>query len=216
MTWTYRNSLLNTSELKTKRLITPILEMMGSSYHVLVQVSLSEILPPDRDHLSHEEWSLCMNGSVDFVVVEGERYKPCLVLEFDGPIHDSCPRKKKNDAIKNRLFKRVGLPLVRLRTADINSPPSDLRFFLSERQAPALFIQYALWYLTTFQAMQDLCNSSEGEEILHYFRLQERSLGSDNRHEPDRLRIRRAHGYKKGGILDSGHRILSYGIRWIP
>ena len=119
-----------------------------------------------------------MNGSVDFVVVEGERYRPCLVLEFDGPIHDSCPRKKKNDAIKNRLFKRVGLPLVRLRTADINSPPSDLRFFLSERQAPALFVQYALWYLTTFQAMQDLCNSSErNEEILHYFRLQDEVLG---------------------------------------
>jgi len=177
MTWTYRNSLLNSSELKTKRLITPVLEMIGISYHVLVQVSLSEILPPDRDHLSQEEWSLCMNGSVDFVVAGGERYRPCLVLEFDGPIHDS-PGKKRNDAIKNRLFKRVGLPLVRLRTADINSRPSDLRFFLSERQAPALFVQYVLWYLTTFQAMQDLLNSSESdEEGLHYFRLRDEVLG---------------------------------------
>lgn len=177
MTWTYRKSLLNSSELKTKRLITPVLEMMGIGYHVLVQVSLSEILPPDRDHLSQEEWSLCMNGSVDFVVVEGENYRPCLVLEFDGPIHD-IPRKKKNDAIKNRLFKRVGLPLVRLRTADISSPPSDLRFFLSERQVPALFVQYVLWYLTTFQAMQYLVDSSEfDEEVLHYFRLRDEVLG---------------------------------------
>lgn len=175
----HNKTLINDRELQTKKLLKPVLEMLGKEYSVFTQVGVSALINPDQFTVGGKvipdykaKWSQCMNGRVDFVVCEGESDSPLFVMEYDSPMHDSDPRKVRNDLSTNWLFREAGLPLVRIRRADLESPPADLRTFLSSMSAPAKFIQYAAWYLSVYMGIERIIASLSESDLSsdHFYR----------------------------------------------
>jgi hypothetical protein len=111
---TYKKALLKPSEATVKESIDPILVMLGTEYSIQSQVALSAIIGPDKLSNGSREWRLCLNSNVDFLVVFGRHQELLFAVEHDRSIHRTSDKKKAKDAIKNDLFQRVELPLVRM------------------------------------------------------------------------------------------------------
>jgi hypothetical protein len=50
--------------------------MLGTEYTVLSQVALSAFIDPEQLPSGSHEWSQCLNGNVDFLVVVGPQQEP--------------------------------------------------------------------------------------------------------------------------------------------
>lgn len=95
--------------------------------HVTSQVLLRELIP-SLDGLSDRERSFVKHrSSVDMVLFNRITHRPVLAIEVDGwKFHADDPEQLKRDEIKDGLLRRVGLPLLRLRTTG-DSEPARIR-----------------------------------------------------------------------------------------
>lgn len=155
---TYKKTLLNSSEAALRGSIAPVLVMLGTEYHILSQVALSALIDPDQLPPRSPEWSQCMNGNVDFLVILGSQQEPLFAVEHDGSIHRTSDRKKRNDRIKNELFQRAELLLVRI--SDLSehklNKPVELINIVNGEGGHASFLQYAIWFLTVHRSIERL------------------------------------------------------------
>ena len=100
---------LITNVLKDKRL---------NSFGVTVQVPLKMIIR-DISQLTPKETKYAMNAltHVDFVIFDTIDKSPRLVVEVDGAkYHQEGTRQSERDVMKNEIFNKYGLPILRFRT----------------------------------------------------------------------------------------------------
>lgn len=153
----FNKNLLNFSESRTKASIHPILEMLGVEYKALSQVALSQIIPPDQLSQGSYERHICMTSTIDIMIVQGHQEEPLIALEYDGPHHEKESQQRK-DRTKNELFRRAGLPLVRINYKEEAKITKQVKLsnFLTGDSTPATFLQYAIWFLSAHQSIERL------------------------------------------------------------
>lgn len=107
-----KKQLLNTSEYKT---ISELQESLsGTGYSVFPEIQVNNVLSNDAsDYLSKKEKQTLNTASFDFVVYHSENI-PEFAVEFDGPCHSGCQKKKESDFRKNKLCCLANLPLLRI------------------------------------------------------------------------------------------------------
>lgn len=202
----YNRTLLNRSESRTKALIQPVLEMLGVEYSLLSQVAMSQIISPKQLQYRSYEWHICMTSSVDFLVVQGDQQEPILALEYDGPMHQE-EKKRNKDRVKNELFQRARLPLVRIAWNDERklAKPVDLCDVLTGHTQRAAFLQYAIWYLVVYHSMKRLVeNLFEGTlEIPHFGGQYNRLVRSDELPVEEKLHFAQHCDLLRDGVLGS-------------
>src|SRR5205814_238515 len=71
-----------------------------------------------EERLSDAAFSMFTRGSFDFVVYDGDGYKPAFALEVDGFGHEDS-RQIARDLLKNAFCARAGLPLLRIHADDL-------------------------------------------------------------------------------------------------
>jgi very-short-patch-repair endonuclease len=102
--------LLNQSEDATDQRLRAASRRHDAS--VFPKVRLADILPIEGSGITNREYSYALNAHVDFVVADAD-HDPLFAVEFDGPTHRS-EKQMVRDEIKNRLCRRLGLPLIRI------------------------------------------------------------------------------------------------------
>lgn len=99
-----------------------ITEKQFSRFDVAVHVPLRMIIR-DTDKLSETEKQYVENflAHVDFLIFDKMSKLPCLVVEVDGvAFHTAGSRQAKRDEIKNNIFEKYSIPLIRFRTDGSN------------------------------------------------------------------------------------------------
>lgn len=103
--------------------ITDVLrEKQFSRFDVAVHVPLRMIIR-DTDKLSATEKQYVENffTHVDFLIFDKISKLPCLVVEVDGvSFHTAGSKQAHRDEIKNNIFEKYGIPLIRFRTDGSN------------------------------------------------------------------------------------------------
>lgn len=91
-----------------------LVSIVGDRYYVFSQVHLSTILD---NKVKGQNWRGAFRHidekSVDFVICDKAYIKPLLAIELDDSSHERAGRQDR-DAEVERIFKEVGLPLLRL------------------------------------------------------------------------------------------------------
>ncbi len=91
-----------------------LVALLGDRYYVFPQVHLSTILD---NKVKGQNWRGAFRHidekSVDFVICDKAYIKPLLAIELDDSSHERAGRQDR-DAEVERIFKEVGLPLLRL------------------------------------------------------------------------------------------------------
>ena len=103
---------LNTSEFKSLKIIEKTLK--NSKYKVFPGLPLYAVFGNKDNEFNREEKRCIHDSTFDFVVFD-EKTFPQLAIEFDGPVHDICEKKMLSDIKKNRICKKQGLYLLRIR-----------------------------------------------------------------------------------------------------
>jgi very-short-patch-repair endonuclease len=103
---------LNTSEYKSLEIIERTLK--NSNYKVFPELPLYKIFDNKNNEFSKEEKRYIHESTFDFVIFN-EKSFPQLAIEFDGPVHDIHKEKIMSDIKKNRICKKQGLYLLRIR-----------------------------------------------------------------------------------------------------
>ena len=85
---------------------------------VFPNMSLQTIFQYDRmrDLLNSETFTYFLMSQVDFCVTSTANYFPIIAFEVDSPYHD-VPEQQQRDVKKNEIFRRGGVPLLRLHHA---------------------------------------------------------------------------------------------------
>ena|SRR3989339_984769 len=90
-----------------------LVSIVGDRYYVFSQVHLSTILD---NKVKGQNWRGAFRHidekSVDFVICDKAYIKPLLAIELDDSSHERAGRQDR-DAEVERIFKEVGLPLLR-------------------------------------------------------------------------------------------------------
>ena len=90
-----------------------LVALLGDRYYVFSQVHLSTILD---NKVKGQNWRGAFRHidekSVDFVICDKAYIKPLLAIELDDSSHERAGRQDR-DAEVERIFKEVGLPLLR-------------------------------------------------------------------------------------------------------
>ena len=90
-----------------------LVSIVGDRYYVFSQVHLSTILD---NKVKGQNWRGAFRHidekSVDFVICDKAYIKPLLAIELDDSSHERVSRQDR-DAEVERIFKEVGLPLLR-------------------------------------------------------------------------------------------------------
>jgi hypothetical protein len=116
----------------------------GSGYRVFASVRLSDVLVKEpRERLPSAEFDFFTRSHIDFVIATTDSL-PVFGIEFDGPHHKE-RRQQERDALKNRLCKQAGFPLLRIGADEIRAHDEvDLlsymldRFLSWESECPAI------------------------------------------------------------------------------
>lgn len=104
-----------------------------TDFIVYPNVALSVIIDPDSAQVKQElssqstfletldmQWctqNFFANSSVDLCVIAKSDYMPLVAFEIDGPSHLTEAQRKK-DALKDLIFEKAGIPLLRLEVSD--------------------------------------------------------------------------------------------------
>ena len=96
------------------KLYTVFLEIFHGQL-VFPNMALQAIFPYQKmkDVLTKEEFNYYMVSSVDICITRTTSYFPLVAFEVDGPHHEHEERQRK-DALKNAIFEKGGLGLIRL------------------------------------------------------------------------------------------------------
>jgi len=96
------------------KLYTVLLEIFHGQL-VFPNMALQAIFPYQKmkEVLTKEEFSYYMVSHVDICITRTTSYFPLIAFEVDGPHHEDEERQRK-DALKNAIFEKGGLGLIRL------------------------------------------------------------------------------------------------------
>jgi hypothetical protein len=113
-----KRKLLTWSEGQVDKILRR--RLPNTRYRVLVAIRLSDAVGPERgETLPDAEFQFLSRAHLDFLIVTNTQpADPVFAVEFDGPHHDD-PRQRARDVMKNRLCKKAGLPLLRIRAPEI-------------------------------------------------------------------------------------------------
>lgn len=74
----------------------------------------------DGEHLPVELFTYLRSAELDYLIIRrAPPHRPFLAVEFDGPHHEFEPKARHNDLLKNRLCRMSGLPLLRIRSREV-------------------------------------------------------------------------------------------------
>jgi very-short-patch-repair endonuclease len=98
-----------------------LVELYGDRYNIFTQVNYSHLIQAIKTNFQDERKyrSRIDRKSADFVLCDKERVVPQLIIELDGYVHNF-KSKQANDEFKDDITKIIGLPLLRIKTADAN------------------------------------------------------------------------------------------------
>jgi len=118
--------LMNAAEAKAEVLLEGAAARHG--VRVYPKQRLADVCAIEGSGISDSDYSYALKAHLDFVIATPDRH-PLFAVEIDGPGHD--PR---NDATKNRLCDRFGLPLARVRERHLHAQSRglDMLTWLSE------------------------------------------------------------------------------------
>ena len=152
---------LNTSEYKSLEIIERVLK--DSNYKVFPGLPLYEVFDNKNNEFSKEERRYIRDSTFDFVVFD-EKSFPQLAIEFDGPVHDIYEKKRLSDIKKNRICKKQGLCLLRIRDFHLRKYEkiTILEYILLR------FIRWNIEQEKLVQDMYDFFESLNEEEFEEY------------------------------------------------
>jgi very-short-patch-repair endonuclease len=104
-------SLLNRSEEVVYRELQSIAADNGMK--VFAKTRLSDILEKGRAFLTEREFDFYTRSHFDFVITDSDS-RPAMVVEYDGPLHETSALQQERDRIKDNLCKSAGLGMLRI------------------------------------------------------------------------------------------------------
>ena len=108
-----------------------------------MQIALREIFR-NNSGLSEDEAMYLNNANthIDFLIYEKFGKTPCFGIEVDGyNFHKSGTRQSKRDQLKNSIFAKNNIPLLRLATNDSNEYEKITNFIFGERKIAGSFYE---------------------------------------------------------------------------
>ncbi|WP_445219880.1 DUF2726 domain-containing protein [Bradyrhizobium sp. Pa8] len=105
------DSLLNRSEKTVLRELEKIAS--DNAMRIFAKPRLSDVIQKDSTHLTNREFDFYTRSHCDFVVADADA-RPIMIVEYDGPLHQSSAKQQERDEIKNELCRRAGLGLLRI------------------------------------------------------------------------------------------------------
>ena len=105
------DSLLNRSEETVLRELEKVVSDNGM--RVFVKLRLSDVIQKGSTYLTGREFDFYTRSHCDFVVADVDA-RPVMIVEYDGPLHQSSAKQQERDKIKNEICKRAGLGLLRI------------------------------------------------------------------------------------------------------
>lgn len=112
-------------------------------YCFRMHIPLREIFR-DNPGLSEDEAMYLNNANthIDFLIYEKFGKTPCFGIEVDGyNFHKSGTRQSKRDQLKNSIFAKNNIPLLRLATNDSNEYEKITNFIFGERKIAGSFYE---------------------------------------------------------------------------
>jgi len=101
--------LLNYNEYQFYKALKTALE--GTPYTIFTKVRLGDLTENTNKFTKYFYWSICYRH-VDFLICD-PNLRPFKAIELDGNSHER-PYEKKKDKYKNKLFKIIDIPLIRI------------------------------------------------------------------------------------------------------
>jgi hypothetical protein len=105
------DSLLNRSEEIVLHELKKIASENG--VRVFTKQRLSDVIQKGDTYLSNREFEFYTRSHCDFVITSADT-RPLMVVEYDGPLHQTSEAQKERDEIKNELMRRAELGLLRI------------------------------------------------------------------------------------------------------
>jgi len=98
-----------------------LLELFGNKYFIFPQINYSHLIQPKKTTWAEERKhrSRIDRKSADFIFCDKERVVPQLIIELDGGAHNY-RRKQARDKFIDELTKTVNLPILHLRTGNLD------------------------------------------------------------------------------------------------
>lgn len=104
-------TLLNRSEEVVYRELSSIASDNGMK--VFAKPRLSDVIQKGSTFLTQREFDFYTRSHCDFVLTD-EAFRPLMLIEYDGPLHQTDERQQERDEIKNELCRRAALGLLRI------------------------------------------------------------------------------------------------------
>lgn len=113
----WKKSKYDSENLVSELLDKIFLEENYCKYKYSAELKLKEIIR-NYQVLTEEEISFVKNNAtIDFVIYNNLDRQPVLAIEVDGyEFHENNPKQQKRDCQKNEILKKIGLPLLRLKS----------------------------------------------------------------------------------------------------
>ncbi|PWN56488.1 hypothetical protein DEH80_06555 [Abyssibacter profundi] len=120
--------LLNLPESVTDQRLREICDDFDATVYPKVRVA--DVLPIEKSGIDNEQYRYALQAHFDFVVADSKAH-PLFVVEFDGSSHSE-PDAKRRDRLKNALWERFNVPILRINRRYLSDKFSDwdlLRWF---------------------------------------------------------------------------------------
>lgn len=118
-----RAKLWNPFEGMTRQELEEAVRDRGCEVHL--KMRMAGALDIDRSGLTDEEFSYALKAELDFVVSEDRQ--ALFAVEFDGPHHEHDPDAQRRDRLKNRICRKLGMPLLRINDPVFKDEPANFR-----------------------------------------------------------------------------------------
>lgn len=105
------NSLLNRSEEAVLRELQNIASDNGM--RAFVKPRLSDVIQKGNTRLTDREFEFYTRSHCDFVLTDAQA-RPLMIVEYDGPLHQSSAKQQERDEIKNELCRQAEIGLLRI------------------------------------------------------------------------------------------------------
>ncbi len=116
-------SILNRSEEVVYRELQSIAS--DNNMKVFAKPRLSDVIQKDNTFLTQREFDFYTRSHCDFVVTD-DGFRPVMIIEFDGPLHQSDEKQQERDQIKNELCKRAELGMLRINDRHVTKLYRDI------------------------------------------------------------------------------------------
>ncbi len=116
-------NLKDLTQSEGERAVKVILEdrLAKTPFQVWGKVRLNAAIgKEDGEYLPGELFDYLRSAELDYLIIRRvPPHRPLLAVEFDGAHHEFEPKARHNDTLKNRLCRMSGLPMLRVRSGEI-------------------------------------------------------------------------------------------------